>query len=400
MRTNIIFRAPVYSQSGYGSHSKDIVLSLWQTQKFNLSVVPTEWGGSSLSDTGLKSNEKDALFFMTNNKIHKDVPFIFAHVGIPTEFQKIGKINVGITAGLEANKINQDWVNGCNLMDLIIVPTTFVKETFQSSGVTTRVEVVGEGVDTTIFNNTPLDIDILKDISTPVNILSTGQWLPGRIGEDRKGIGILIDTFMKAFENDKKVGLILKTYINNNSSVDHTHLIERMKDIKGGKEFPRIHVVHGNLTNEEMASLYKSPKVCGFVSMTSGEGWGRGIAEAAACDLPIVVTGWSGHMDYINSLYSKTIDFNLKQVPRNLLYTKYFTSDMVWAYPNIEDAKRKVRNLVENPISHKSKAKEFGSIFRKNYNKDVVYERIVELFDELSLKMSLGNSSSIILEKI
>jgi glycosyltransferase involved in cell wall biosynthesis len=397
--TNIILRAPVYSQSGYGVHSKDIAISLWESQKFNISIIPTHWGGSSVSEEGMNMMEKEALFFMTNNKIHKDTPFIFVHVGLPSEFQKIGNVNIGITAGLETNKISQEWVNGCNLMNLVIVPSSIIKDTFVSSGVTTKVEVVEEGVDIDIFNEKPSNIDLLHDVSTPINLLSIGQWLPGHTGEDRKGIGLLIDTFLKTFEGDKKVGLILKTYINNNSSTDNYLLIERLRNMKMNVPYPKIHLIHGNLTNEELTSLYKHPKVKGFVSLTSGEGWGRGIAEAIACNLPVAVTGWGGHMHYMNPKYSKLVELTLKQIPTTLLYNKYFTPDMTWAYPDVQDAKRKMKDLIENPISNKNRAIEFGEMFRKTFNKKVVYSKLVSLFENLSFNLSSRKDSSIILEK-
>ena len=184
MQGNIILRAPVYSQSGYGAHSKDIAMSLWDSQKFNMSIVPTGWGGSSTSLEGMTLREKEAMDFMVNNRLHQNSPFIFVHVGIPNEFQKLGTLNVGITAGLEADKIRKEWVEGCNLMDLVIVPSSVIKETFINSGVTTRVEVVEEGVDISIFNNEKISLkkDILENVDTPINLLSIGQWLGGGVG--------------------------------------------------------------------------------------------------------------------------------------------------------------------------------------------------------------------------
>jgi len=400
---NIILRAPVYSQSGYGVHSKDITMALWDSQKFNISLIPTGWAASSLSIESIDMREKEALTFMSNNLLHKEAPFIFVHVGIPPEFQKIGQINIGITAGLEADKITKEWVEGCNRVDLVIVPSNFVKEVFQISGVTSRIEVVEEGVDTSVFNDDTSVItnDLLKDIEQPINLLSIGQWLGRGIGEDRKGIGLLVDTFLKVFEGNSKVGLVLKTYINNNSTVDFTILKERLKDLKQNKKYPQIHLVHGNLTNQEMACLYKHPKITGFISLTSGEGWGRGIAEAIACNLPTAVTGWGGQMHYLNSTNAKLIDFTLKQVPYSAVATKFFTPDMVWAYPNIEDAKRKMKDLVENPLSNKKRAKEQGEIFRKTYNKNFLYKKLVSLFEELGTQLENNSSkNTFLVEKV
>jgi glycosyltransferase involved in cell wall biosynthesis len=340
---------------------------------------------------------------MSNNQLHKEASFIFVHIGIPTEFEKIGMINVGITAGLEADKITKEWVEGCNRIDLVIVPSNFVKEVFINSGVTTRVEVIEEGVDTSLYNDSIIDTtnDLLKDVETDINLLSVGQWLDGGIGEDRKGIGLVIDTFLKTFEGNPKVGLILKTYINNNSTVDYSIVVERLKELKQNRKYPQIHLVHGNLTNKELVQLYKHPKVAGFVSLTSGEGWGRGIAEAIACNLPVAVTGWGGQMHYINSNFVKLIDFTLKPVSRGALATRFFTPDMVWAHPNVDDAKRRMKHLIENPLSNKKRAKEYGEQFRKQYSKEAIYPKLVSLFEELGAQLETNFSkNNVLVEKI
>jgi glycosyltransferase involved in cell wall biosynthesis len=399
-KPNIVLRAPVFSQSGYGAHSRDIAISLWNSQKFNIAILPTQWGGSTNTADTIPVKDKEVLLFMCNNVIHKYVPFIFVHVGIPSEFTKVGNLNVGITAGLESNKIPKEWVDKCNLMDLVIVPSNFQRDVFKNSGVTAKIAVVEEGVDTSIFNNNPVNSDVfvyklLDDLPCEKNLLGVGQWLQGGIGEDRKGIGLLINLFVKTFENNKKVGLVLKTQISNNSSYDYYHIQQRIKSIKGNALYPKITLLHGNLTDEEMSIIYKHPKITGFVSLTSGEGWGRSIAEAVACDLPVAVTGWSGHMHFINPKYFNVIDFDLKPVSAGALSTGFFTSDMIWAYPNIEDAKKKIKDLIDNEEENRKKAKEAGEIFRKSFSKESTYSKLIDLFSNLSQslisKSSLGN---------
>jgi hypothetical protein len=42
---------------------------------------------------------------------------------VPTEFEKLGKYNIGVTAAVETDRISQDWIDKSNQMDLIIVPS-------------------------------------------------------------------------------------------------------------------------------------------------------------------------------------------------------------------------------------------------------------------------------------
>ena len=49
-----------------------------------------------------------------------------------------------------------------------------------------------------------------------------------------------------------------------------------------------------------MNSLYNHPKVKAHVSFTRGEGFGRPLLEATISGKPMVVSAWSGHMDFLN----------------------------------------------------------------------------------------------------
>ena len=63
---------------------------------------------------------------------------------------------------------------------------------------------------------------------------------------------------------------------------------------------PNIYLLHGDLTLEQMALLYNLPKVKAMLSCTHGEGFGRPLAEATCCDLPVIASNWSGQMDFLN----------------------------------------------------------------------------------------------------
>ena len=48
-----------------------------------------------------------------------------------------------------------------------------------------------------------------------------------------------------------------------------------------------------------MNQIYNHPKVKAMVSLTKGEGFGRPLLEFTASKKPLIVSGWSGHMDFI-----------------------------------------------------------------------------------------------------
>lgn len=166
-KPTLLFRGPVETRSGYGSHSRDLLESLYQMNIFDIKIDSCLWGV-----TPTNALEKDNSFheWIKSNIITKldTQPDIYIQVTVPNEFQRIGKTNIGITAGIETTMIPKDWIDGCNKMDLIITTSNFSKnvmiETFYNETetetnrlikqhkITTPVEVLFEGIDTKIFN--------------------------------------------------------------------------------------------------------------------------------------------------------------------------------------------------------------------------------------------------------
>lgn len=380
MKRNLLIASPAYSLSGYGAHSRDIIESLWNSDKFNISCIINGWAASSsLEDMSI--NMKDILEFCLKNKLKEEQDFVFMHIGIPTEFKKVSKtFNIGVTAGLEADSIPKEWVKSCNEMDLVIVPSAFEKNIFISSGVKTRLEVVREGVDTAVFKPSQPAFKLPDEIETKFNFITTGQWINYGVGRDRKQIGLLIKLFLETFRDNPDVGLLLRTYTNNHSTSDRFFTTERIKELKeesGSKA--SIYLIHGEITDENTAAIYNNPGVKAFISLTSGEGWGRGLAEAASCDVPIIVTGWSGHMDFLNKEYSTFIPFKLLPVPSGIAF---FTKGMRWAYVEIEKAVEEMQKIVSDYAPYKAKAEAYGPIFRDKFNKEKTYKKLIDVLEE------------------
>jgi len=60
-------------------------------------------------------------------------PEVHIQMTVPNQFQKKGKFSIGITAGIESTLAPKDWIDGCNRMDLIIVPSEFSKKVLEGT---------------------------------------------------------------------------------------------------------------------------------------------------------------------------------------------------------------------------------------------------------------------------
>jgi len=315
-RPTILFRGPVKTRSGYGSHARDILESLYKMNQFEIKIDSCPWGQTPM--TALENNNIFHNWIESNIvQSYNGEPDIYIQVTIPNEFNRYGKFNIGITAGIETTVAPKDWVEGCNRMDLILTTSNFSRDVLLATmydelnqntnqlvkqhKIEKPIEVLFEGVDTKIFND-KIDENFELDIKEDFAFLFVGHWLKGDLGQDRKDIGMLIRCFCNAFKDStNKPALVLKTSSANFSVKERENFRTRIEDLtKDIEDCPPIYLLFGELSNQEMNSLYNHPKIKAMVSLTKGEGFGRPLLEFTLTGKPVVASNWSGHIDFLN----------------------------------------------------------------------------------------------------
>lgn len=377
----MVFCAPVETVSGYGSHSRDLVLSLIQMDKFDIKIFPINWGETPMD--ALKPDDPDHIEII--NRITREPltvkPDVWIQCTIPTEFNPIGKYNIGITAGIETDVCSPEWAEACNKMDLIIVPSQHAKNSFMNANyekrdrntgrivdvikITTEIEVLHEGVRTDIFNKSNKMeknvSDKLDKIKEDFCYLFVGHWLKGDFGEDRKDISRLIHVFLNTFKDTKSPpALILKTSMGTFSHTSKSEIMRRIRNIKNSinaKKLPNIYLLHGDLNENEMNSLYNHKKVKAFVSFTKGEGYGRPIAEFMTTGKPIIVSGWSGHMDFLNPNSHVILKGTLNEVHESSIWNTVINKGSKWFTVDYEYASKQLVDVYSKYTYHVSKSK-------------------------------------------
>lgn len=314
MKPFLLFRGPVKTRSGYGAHSRDLLEALYKMDLFDIKIDSCGWGS-----TPLTALEKDNVFhsWIESNIVTTipNTPDIYVQVTVPNEFQRVGKFNIGVTAGIETTVAPKSWIDGCNRMDSIITTSQFSADVLLSTvynenekntgklvtqyRITKPVSVLFEGVDETIYNNKYNNIDL--DIKEDFAFLFVGHWLKGDLGQDRKDVGMLIKCFAHAFsDHEVKPALVLKTSSATFSVKQREDFKKKIVDLTIGIENPPpIYLLFGDLTNSEMNELYNHPKIKSMVSITKGEGFGRPMLEFTMTGKPVIASNWSGHKDFL-----------------------------------------------------------------------------------------------------
>ena len=91
-----------------------------------------------------------------------------------------------------------------------------------------------------------------------------------------------------------------------------------------------MYLLHGDLTEKEMASLYNHPKVKVHVSFTKGEGFGRPLLEASLSGKPVIAPGWSGHLDFLDPNDSILLGGHLNDVHDSAIWDKVIIKGSKW----------------------------------------------------------------------
>ena len=387
MKPFILVQGPVATRSGYGNHTRDLVTSLIKADKYDIQIISLRWG-----DTPMNALEE-------NNPEHQEIakrivrgqinrqPDIFIQVSVPNEFglgpdgkpMKIGKYNIGVTAGIETDVVPHDFLIGCNRMDLILTTSEhskkgFLNSTYDQMNNTTKkkeatiklekpIEVLFEGVDLDMYFKTDkiqeTVLTELSDIKDDFCYLFVGHWLKGDIGQDRKDVGMLIKTFCESFKrksSHNRPALILKTSHAHFSIIDRDMIMDKVQTIIApyGKDIPNIYLIHGDFTDNEMNSLYNHPKVKAMLSFTKGEGYGRPLAEFARTGKPIIASNWSGHIDFLHKDYCTLLPGQLNDVHRSAIdkfvieKSKWFTVNYAYASKVLQDCIKNYKKYCEN----------------------------------------------------
>jgi len=395
----LLFRGPVKTRSGYGAHSRDLLQALYEMDLFEIKIDSCMWGSTPM--TALEDN----LFhkWIESNIVNQleKTPDIYVQVTVPNEFQKVGKFNIGITAGIETTIAPKDWIDGCNRMDLIIATSTFSKDVLlqtvyneneQNTGklikqhkIERQIEVLFEGVDTKIYNNVYNNIDI--DIKEDFAYLFVGHWLKGDTGQDRKDVGMLIRCFAEAFKDvEDRPALILKTSSASFSIKERESFRKKIEGLVSDyKNPPSIYLLFGDLTNDEMNNLYNHPKVKSMVTITKGEGFGRPLLEFTMTGKPVIASNWSGHKDFLPMDKAIMIGGKLTEVHESAVDT-FILKDSKWFTANYNEVAEVFKLVYKDYDKFLEKSMVLGNENKERFSMEKMKEKFKDIINPFSVQ--------------
>lgn len=190
-------------------------------------------------------------------------------------------------------------------------------------------------------------------------------------------------TITQKRDRRKNLRGLIRAFQNLSHSIPNARLI--VKTSSNGSGIPHwdgpIVYIPGWFSESQINALYELAHV--YVSLHHAEGWGLTLSDAMIFQKPVLATGYSGNLEFMNDENSILVDYSEENIHHGDCFGS-FNAGMKWAYPDEEDAAKKMYMLYEayhsSAIDQKIKnATERIKIFSPAVIADCIYQRLEQI---------------------
>ncbi|WP_368562541.1 glycosyltransferase [Pseudoxanthomonas sp. UTMC 1351] len=260
----------------------------------------------------------------------------------------------------ELETIPEQWHAVIEQVDEIMVASTFVEEAFRRS---TDKPILRVPLPVCPMSTSSLE---RKDFGLEAGKFTFLCMFDFHSSIERKNPFAVIEAFRTAFPPHRTdVSLLIKTS-NGQSAV---HQLKRL--LKAASADSRILVRDDVIPKAHVQALLRCCDA--YVSLHRAEGFGLGMAEAMALGKPVIATGWSGNMDFMDAENSIPVQYRLIPIPPG---DYPFSEGARWADADVEAAAAAMAKVVEEPGFANRLGKSAAESIRENLSPSRVAEEI------------------------
>jgi glycosyltransferase involved in cell wall biosynthesis/tetratricopeptide (TPR) repeat protein len=327
---------------------------------------------STERSTGLP--EHDRLISAMKRPIKE--PFVQIGCGWAESFQRRQGASISIwrpNLPLDLSKASGNSLPPPDSIDQIWVSSNFDRDFLLARGVPgTRIVIIPEPLDLLHFQRESIEMDL----PARFNFLSIFHWDRGA------GWDLLIEALLSEFAKSEEVGLIC--YVLASPGIVQVEVRDAMRrfirnDLRlNPDQIPKIQVIDVALRPGELRSLYSM--VDAFVLPSRSPISGLPYLEALTAALPTIGTRWGRQLDFLSDENGYLVNNDgLEQAPPG----KYQSTGNEWARPSLENLRRIMRRVYEDPEEGRLKARRSLPQLIAKYHLHNVANQVVDNINDL-----------------
>ncbi len=284
----------------------------------------------------------------------------------------------------EVDDLPDDWPPALNIYERVFVPSEFNRKTLLEHGVTVPIDVVPHVARKVVHVREGSYLDPIAD--DDFMFYTIGVWTT------RKALEETVRTYLDTFRADEKVVLVIKTDVINHielaamnyrqTSTGPKHIGTTwwaLAQIFADYDNPaRVHMIAQNIPPGDIDHL-NTRGDC-YVGLTRSEGWGLPAFDALLFGNPVIMTGWSGQLEYLGDDYPLAIRYSLESTlnsPDDHCHMR--SQNAHWAEPDCAHAAELMRWVFENRDAADAIAKDRQADLTKRFAPEVICRQLAEL---------------------
>ena len=355
----------IAGEMGIGECGRGLVRSL-NASEIPYTIRNIELTSSSNDDSEFSSKFNDSFIYNTNI-IVMNPDFLWNLIKSWDKTDLSNHYNIGYW-NWELSELPDDWIAQLSLIHEVWCSSRFTEQTLRK---VTDIPIHRVPISISLECKAGLTRQTFGLPEDKFLFLSMYDIFSTQMRKNPRGA---IDAFIKAFQNDTSVCMVVKV---NHASDDNVDLINLREDYKNYKN---IIFYNKSLRRNELNS-FMSLTDC-YISLHRAEGFGLPLAECMYLGLPVIGTNWSGNTEFMNIHNSCPVDYKFAELEDDYyIYRK----GNIWAEPDIEHAASYMKKLVNDKQYYKTIAAAGQKTIHDEYSPEVIGKLVKQRLTALNL---------------